>query len=78
MINWIKATPDHRWADGSTFFVTIRCQQDGSRGVGVFAGDAAKSVAMTRGINVNDGRDYVVTHYCPMQIQWPEPAEEGT
>jgi len=78
MINWIKATPDHRWADGSPFFVTIKCLQDGSRGVGVFAGNVDKSVAITREIDVNDGRDYVVTHYCPMQIQWPEPAEEGT
>jgi len=77
-INWTKATPDHRWADGSPFFVTIKCLQDGSRGLAVFAGTAEKSVAITQGIDVNDGRGYVVTHYAPMAIMWPKMAEEGT
>lgn len=73
---WTKATAEHRWADGSPFFVTIRCEQDGSRGVGIFVGDVAKSMAITKDIDVNDGRDYVITHYAPMAIRWPSPAEE--
>ena len=77
-MNWIKATPEERWANGGVYWVTIRCTADGSRSVGILAGGAKKSVAITSGCDTSDGRDYVVTHYCPMEIQWPEPAEEGT
>lgn len=74
-MRWIKATPEERWAVGGVYWVTIRCIEDGSLGVGLFAGGPDDSVAMTSGIDVTDGRDYVVTHYCQAQVEWPEPAE---
>lgn len=73
---WIKATSEHRWATGGVFWVSIRCTQDGSKGVGLFAGGPGDSMAMTKGVDVSDGRDYVITHYCPADVRWPEPAEE--
>jgi len=76
-MNWIKATPDKRWANGGVYWVTIRCKEDDSLSVGIFAGGEKKSVAITSGCDTSDGRGYVVTHYCPMEVQWPEPAKEG-
>lgn len=73
-MRWIKATPDSRMANGGMTWVTIRCEADGSLGVGILAGGPGDRVALTNGIDVNDGRDYVVTHYCPMDVQWPAPA----
>jgi len=35
-MNWIKATPEDRWANGGVYWVTIRCTADGSRSVGLF------------------------------------------
>ena len=75
-MNWIKATPEERWANGGVYWVTIRCTADGSLSVGILAGGAKKSVAITKNCDTNDGRGYVVTHYCPMEIPWPAPAEE--
>ena len=75
---WTKATPEERWADGRVFWVTIKCVDDGSRGVGIFAGGPQDSVALTKDVNVKDGRDYVVTHYCPVDVNWPTPAREGS
>lgn len=76
-MRWIKATAEDRWATGGIYWVSILCKQDGTRGVGLFGGGAGDNVAMTNGIDVSDGRDYVITHYCPAEVQWPEPAEEG-
>ena len=76
VVNWIKATPEERWATGVVYWVTIRCTADGSLGVGILAGGVKRSVAITSGCDISDGRDYVVTHYCPMEVQWPEPARE--
>lgn len=75
--DWIKAESDDRWLLGGVYWVSIRCLDDGTDGVGVMAGDSAKPIAILNGMNVNDGRDYVVTHYCPCLVNWPQPAEEG-
>ena len=76
-IDWQEATPELCWATGGLHWVTIRCAQDGTQGVGIFAGGPSDSIAITKGVDVKDGRDYVVTHYCPMTVKWPNPAGEG-
>ena len=73
---WISAEDERYWDDTSLFWVTIRCKQDGTTGVGLMGGPLEKRVAFTRGVNIHDGRDYVVTHYCPASLPWPPAAGE--
>jgi hypothetical protein len=76
-VDWVKAEPDEKLPSGGPLWVTILCVQDGSRSLGIFAGNDGRGAAFVKGIDVEDGRDYVVTHYAPMTINWPEPAGEG-
>lgn len=73
--DWIKAQPHERWLDGGVYWVSILCTDDDRRGVGLMAGGSQKPLAITRDLDVSDGRDYVVTHYCPAIVHWPEPAQ---
>lgn len=74
--DWIVAEPGERWLLGGVYWVSIECRDDGRRGVGLMAGDSTKPLALTKDFDVSNGGDYVVTHYCPCLVNWPEPAKE--
>lgn len=72
---WVSVEDSSQWSDTGIYWVSIRCEQDGRMGVGLMAGPPEDRVAFTREFNVADGRDYVVTHYCPAVLDWPQPLE---
>lgn len=74
-VEWIKCEPNSRWLDGAVYWVSIRCVDDEARGVGIMSGSPERPVVMVKGLDVSDGRDYVVTHYCPVIVNWPRPAQ---
>ena len=74
---WIPASEGTDWGS-DTKFVTIRCREDASVNlVGLVAGPATKPVCIVRGGSINDGRDYYVSHYCPFNMIFPDPSEDG-
>lgn len=74
--DWIKAEPYQQWLSGGAYWVTIRRGEDGATGIGLMAGTPSNPLAIVRDFDVSDGRDYVVTHFCPCLLNWPKPAEQ--